>query len=214
MTVSRKPQKLLKVIPIPILSVDQFKMISVGFVTALLFTAFGICPSVSALIAIVLFFLGFAQIRQLAEIRRKCDAIPLILLVIACSPLAAVDSWFSPAFLIKAVMCQLYFSAGLEKLYSIGVRWAKGEVLQSRLIEYHLWTDNPLALKVAERAWLCTLLSSLTLFMEMSFPVILFIPELELFYAGLALVFHFSTGLFMNIHYLLYFGPAFWVFLL
>ena len=114
--------------------------------------------------------------------------------------------------MIKIAIAQIYFSSGIQKLKHSGLDWCNGKSLQAYLIENYLWSDRKAGYLLASKSGLCAVLSSLTLFFELSFWAIIFFPQLTFVYVTMALLFHIGTYLTMRINYLKYLGPVYLVF--
>ena len=210
------PPVLLGRWPMPALSEKQFLLAGGALLTGLLGALLGRATRFWLLLALLGALFYFSQILGLAWVQRKVSLLPLVLLVLLVAPgsdLAlrdAAPAW--PLWLIKLCLAQMYFSAGLEKLRHTGWAWADGTSLQAYLVEHHLWGDTPQALWLAQRLWLCRVLSVLTLAFELSFWLLLLWPMLRWLYAPAGLLFHLGTALTMRIHYLRYLGPVYLVF--
>ena len=167
--------------------------------------------------ALIAYFFYFNPIMSLAYIQRKTNLIPLVLLILLLSPglsqplTQPTPIW--PLWLVKAALAQIYLSAGVQKLRRSGWQWSDGNSLQAYLVEHYLWGDTPAAWWLAQRLWLCRWISRLTLIFEVSFGLILVFPALTPLYVVGGLLFHLATGLTMRIHYLIYLGPVYLVFL-
>ncbi|MGN6398638.1 MAG: hypothetical protein ACTHMI_23920 [Mucilaginibacter sp.] len=176
----------------------------------------GFYARVFVFIALISYFFYFSQIISLAYIQRKTNLLPIVLLVLLLSPsldkplLAPSTGW--ELLLIKIALLQVYFSAGLQKLTQSGIGWLSGRNLQAYLLENYLWSGRKGALLIAEKPLLCNVLSTLILFFELTFWIVLFFPQVTFFYLVFALMFHIGTLITMRINYLKYIGPVYLVF--
>ena len=211
-----RPVKLLRKFQLPALSENQFILSGIVLILCLLFAAFGIFAREFLIIALICYFLYFNPIISLAYIQRKTNLLPLVLLVLIVSPAlnGALDkpatSW--EIILIKIAIAQMYFSAGIQKIRQSGLSFCDGRSLQAYLLENYLWSDRKIGLLLAKKRWLCSLLSMLTLLFELTFWVIIFLPQLTFVYLAIALFFHIGTLLTMRINYLKYLAPVYMVF--
>lgn len=121
-----------------------------------------------------------------------------------------IDSW--PIRAIQLVLALAFLSGFFAKLFYSGQSWIDGESLRQTLLGRFIINDNPLALFVARKPWLCQLLSLLTLLLESTFWLVIFIPRMSLFYIPLALLFHLAVYLTMDINFFYYFGHSYLIF--
>ena len=210
------PPRLLGRFRLPSLKSSQFLALGSLLVFSLLLTMFGFLPRLFILVALASFLLYFNPILSLSSLRRKANLIPLVMVVLLLAPglTAPIDQGTSPVplQLIKTLVALMYFSAGIQKLRHSGLSWADGTHLQAYLAGHYLWDDNKSALYVAQRPRLCALLSGLVLFFELTFWIILFLPQLVIPYFMTGIAFHFASALTMRINYLKYLSPVYMVF--
>jgi hypothetical protein len=211
-----KGPKLLGLVGFPGLNRYQFLSCGAGFILCLLFVVLNIYPYAAIAIALICYFLYFSQINSLAYVQRKANLIPIVLFILLFSPSLDKPLHFaSPTWeltLIKIVLIQVYFSAGIQKIRSSGLGWLNGKYLQAYLIENSLWTDRNAVIAIASNTIMCAVLSLLVLTFELTFGVVLFLPQLTFIYVGFALLFHLGTLITMRINYLKYIGPVYLVF--
>lgn len=211
------PIPLLGKFKIPILDRKQFIISGIILMLSLIIAAIGYYPRFFLLISLFSYFLYFNPIMSLSYIQRKTNLIPIVLLILLFSPSIDIsldkgaEVW--SIILIKIVIAQMYFSAGLQKLRRAGFRWANGESLQAYFLDHYLWSDTGLALRLAKLPILCRLLSVSVLFFELTFWIIIFLPSLTYFYLLTAFLFHFGIMVSMRINYLKYLSPVYLVFL-
>jgi hypothetical protein len=122
----------------------------------------------------------------------------------------ACPTW--PIVIIKILIIQIYVSAGYSKLRATGLKWATSSQLQGILLLQHMKFDIPVAVRASKSELLCSVLAILTISHQITFPIILLFPSLELYYVVAALLFHLGTRLLMRIDYLTYQGPAYFIF--
>ena len=211
------PLTLLDILKLPELNTVQFISSGLGLICCLLLAAAGVVTRLFIGIAIPLYFLYFNQIISLAYVQRKTNILPLVLLILLVSPsvtlpLGNMASVKWPIILIEACIAQLYLSSGVQKLKQSGLGWCNGETLQAHLFANYLWSDRKTGFIIAQKRWLCTLLSIFTMLFELSFWLILFFPQLTYIYVSAALLFHLGTLLTMRINYLKYLLPVYMVF--
>ncbi|HEY9000078.1 MAG TPA: hypothetical protein VIM89_01905 [Mucilaginibacter sp.] len=211
-----KGPKLLGLISLPVLNRYQFLTSGVCFILCLSLVVLNVYPYATIAIALICYFLYFSQIISLAYVQRKANLIPIVLLILLFSPSLDKPLSFASAIwelvLIKIVLIQVYFSAGVQKIRHSGLGWLNGKYLQAYLLENYLWTDRNTAVLVASNRVLCAILSVLVLTFELTFGIVLFLPQLTFIYVGFALLFHMGTLITMRINYLKYMGPIYLVF--
>jgi hypothetical protein len=211
-----KPIRLLGKFQLPALSDFQFILLGFLFSISLLLAAINIFPRFFIFLALLSYFPYFNSIMSLSFIQRKTNLIPIVLFVLLFAP--SINGTLDnntpqfPIILIKIAIAQMYFSAGLQKLRRTGLRWCNGESLQAYLIDHYLWGDTKLALILAKRKNLCMILSMLLLSFELTFWIIIPLPQLTYFYVAAALSFHLGTRLSMRINYLKYLTPVYMIF--
>lgn len=167
--------------------------------------------------ATVLSVLYFAQVVDVPEVRRKASLAPLVLLVLG------LVAWVPPewrlsvegagVFTLKLLVAQMYFSAGLMKLFTSGPRWADGATLRSKLVQYHLRYRHPLARWLAEEPRRSGSLALAVLLFELTFWLVLPFPVLAWLYLPAGILFHVGTAVTMRIHYWIYVVPVYLLFI-
>jgi hypothetical protein len=217
-TLSERRPKAFGFIQVPVLSPRAFTWTWGVFCTALLATILGVFVKVAVALALVTYFLYFAQIIRLESIRRKTNLFPFIVLIVGVT--GCLENGFQspsplwPLLLIKVLVGLVYFSSAYCKFSNAGLSWAKGGHFQSVLISYYLWGDRQAALVLSGQGLLCTAMLSVTLFFEATFVfVIIFVPKLVIPYALVGLFFHAGTYITMRVNYLRYFAPVYFIFL-
>ena len=212
------PARLLGRFALPSLTALQFAWLGGVMVASLLAAALNFAPRICLLVALLCYFLYFNPIMSLAYIQRKTNLVPIALLVLIFGPAIsaplkeATPLW--PLSLIKITVALMYFSAGVQKLRRCGLRWCDGRTLQAYLVDHYLWGDTRLALKLAHQLRLCSFLSSMILFFELTFWVVLMLPQLTVVYVVAGIAFHIGTALTMRINYLKYLSPIYVVFVI
>ncbi|MBS1522337.1 MAG: hypothetical protein JST50_15155 [Bacteroidetes bacterium] len=211
-----KGPRLLGLLLLPALNRYQFLTCGAGFILCLLLVVLNMYPYIAIAIALICYFLYFSQIISLAFIQRKANLIPIVLLILLFSPSLDKPLHFPSStwelVLIKIVLIQVYFSAAIQKIRHSGLGWLNGQYLQAYLIENYIWTDRNAALAIASNTIFCAILSTLVLIFELTFGLVLFLPQLTFIYVGFALLFHLGTLITMRINYLKYLGPVYLVF--
>ena len=191
---------------LPILSPGLFRVLGWSFMGLLSACVLVADSPILLGLASLASLLYFHQVKKMSDVRRKANSVPIVL------GWLALGSWAGePGFsilMIKLLLCQNYFSAGVQKLRRSGMAWGKGDILQAYFLKSHLLLNNSLALKLSRQSLLCRVLSLCTLTFELSFGLILLSPKLSAFYLLLALCFHLGAGLVLRIHYLKFHGPA------
>jgi predicted DCC family thiol-disulfide oxidoreductase YuxK len=107
-----------------------------------------------------------------------------------------------PLRLIGIILCLVYFLSGYAKLRIGGLDWMNGETLAYWLLQDADIFSIQLPLIVAHYPALLKPLSLFVVVMELTFPVILFVPRLIWFYLPAGLGFHLGTFLLMNTHFI------------
>jgi hypothetical protein len=168
--------------------------------------------------AVLLLAAYHPHIVELGYVIRKILFAPVVFVVLAFSP-GLVDALSSPQplwpfALLQGYLALVYASTGLEKVFAALRPWLRGDVLRAHLLSHHLWGDMPLALFVANRAWLCRAMSIPTLVWEVTFPLALFVHPLgTVAYVLYGIAFHIGTAVLMRIHYHEYWFMNYLVFL-
>jgi hypothetical protein len=168
--------------------------------------------------AFLLLAMYHPHIAELGYVIRKILFAPVVFVVLAFSPGLVADlassqpAW--PLGLLQGYLALVYASTGLEKAVAALRPWWRGDVLRAHLLSHHLWGDMPLALFVANRAWLCRAMSFPTLVWEVTFPLALFVhPIGTMAYVLYGIAFHVGTAVLMRIHYHEYWFMNYLVFL-
>jgi len=210
------PPRLLGRFRLPSLQRSQFLALGSILIFSLLVAMCGFLPRLFMLVALASYFLYFNPIFSLASVRRKTNLIPMVMVVLLLAPgiTAPLDQATShlPLQLIQALVALMYFSAGMQKLRHSGIKWANGTALQAYLADHYLWDDNRSALYVAQRTRLCALLSGLVVFFELTFWIVLLLPQLVIPYFLAGIAFHLGAARTMRINYLKYLSPVYMVF--
>jgi uncharacterized membrane protein YphA (DoxX/SURF4 family) len=148
-----------------------------------------------ALFAILLMVLPFSPAGDAlsvdALLRRRRDP--------AAPPLGqpgTSDMAMWPLRLTLVLLALTYFSTGITKLISGGIRWMNGYTLQNHLLSDAIARDIPMGVWIAQQHGLCVLLSIGTILFELLYAVTLFAPRLgPIFFIG-GIFFH--IGLWMT----------------
>jgi predicted DCC family thiol-disulfide oxidoreductase YuxK len=107
-----------------------------------------------------------------------------------------------PLRLIGIILCLVYFFCGYAKLRIGGLDWMNGETLAYWLLQDADAYSIQLPLIVAQYPDLLKPLSISVVVIELTFPVILFVPRLVWLYLPAGLGFHLGTFLLMNTHFI------------
>jgi hypothetical protein len=212
--VDRHRPRLLGWWPVPALAPAAAEVVFAVLVGALMGVAAGGGRArPAAAVAAVASLLWFAQVHEVAHVRRKANTVPVVLatLALAEGTGAGLDEpaarW--PLVLVTVVVVQVYVSSAVQKLRHAGPRWARGAELSDALVRHHLWADRPLAWALAGRPRLCRVVATGMLVFEMTTPLVLVWPWLAVPYLMTGVLFHVGSGLIMGIHYLPYLGPSY-----
>lgn len=213
----RATPRLLGALPLPCLGAGT--LVAVGLALWASLAAGALRPEARAWAfsaAVPLAALYFAQVVAVPEVRRKASLAPLTLLVLGLA--AWVPAEWRPAveaasvFTLKLLVSQMYFSAGLMKVLTAGVRWADGATLRSKLVHYHLHYGHPLARWLAGDPLRSRILAVAVLVFELTFWLVLPFPALAWVYLPAGILFHAGTAVTMRIHYWIYVLPAYLLF--
>lgn len=176
----------------------------------------GAMPAVTLPLASIVALFHFAQLADSPVVHRKANTVPVILALLGAAALpTTIDlGTISSATrtVIKLVVAQIYFSAGLTKLRVSGWRWSDGRTLRHWFGYYYLRDRKPSLLAVAGMPRLSRFAATLTLGFELSFWLVIVLPPLAWLYLPAAFVFHAATAWLLRIHYWVYLGPAYLVF--
>ncbi len=183
----------------------QFQLAGVAFALGLAAAALGIAPKVGLGVALLAFFIYFPPILGLGSVMRKANLVPLVLGILLLAPSNQLLG-------VQIAVAAVYFSAGIAKLQVSGWRWMDGVALQGYFVTAYMWHERPLALWLSRSRSLCALLSTVVLIWELTFPVAIFFPSMVWVWVVVGVGFHLATSLLMRIHYWVYFGPVYFVF--
>jgi hypothetical protein len=160
------------------------------------------------------FFVSHAY--SYADVHHREALYALFILALAFSPAGrclSVDAWLRrrqarrrgmpvesdrtdmamwPLRYLHVLLSMTYFSTGITKVLSGGVRWINGYTLQNDIFSDAINRGIPLGIWLAHQHTLCIFLSIVTILFETFYFVSLFLPRLApLFFAG-GLFFHLS----------------------
>lgn len=108
----------------------------------------------------------------------------------------------------------VYFSAFLAKMVKTGWAWSCGEVLQLYLYERSFQTQSQFTLLIAKSSTLCLILSSLVLFFEATFFIVVWEnKKIRWAYILFGLGMHISILVIMDINFLRFFFITYLVFI-
>ena len=96
------------------------------------------------------------------------------------------------------VVAGAYFFAGLAKLVHSGPAWVTSDNLRWAL---YASGDSDLAVFIADRPWLAHALAAGTILLELSFPMVLFLPRAAWIFVPGAVLFHVGIWLAMGLDY-------------
>lgn len=189
-------------------------MDTLGWLTAILLVLVGLGVGARLVLVVLLplFFLEEAMFYSFGKTSH--GTIPLLyallfFMVAPCDQRFALDSFWRrrgapfpetcslarwPVDLLYVVLSGFYFSAGMSKLMTSGIRWADGYTLQYFL----LLKNQPLGIALAQYPWLCAVGSAAVLGWQLTYPLGMF-RKLRPFYLIGGVAFHLSTGLLMNV---------------
>ena len=210
-------QKLLNLFAIPSPNPTLYIIFGAIFIISLTAIFLGVHPSIFSFICLVLYFPIFNSVQSLDYIQRKTNLLPFVFLIFIFSSGIHLKynsmSGVWEIILIKILIAQIYFSAGINKLKKGGTEWINGANLQAYFFENYLWNNRQITYEVAQRKNLCSAISLAVLFFELSFIIIVFLPNLTYIYLIFGLIFHCSTFVLMRINYLKYLSPVYLIFI-
>lgn len=175
-----------------------------------------VAPVATLFLASISALFHFAQLADSPVVHRKANTVPVILALLGAATLSGTDVAAisnTTRMIIKLVVAQVYLSAGLTKLRDSGWRWSDGETLRYWFAYYHLRDGHPLLLALAGSRRSCRIAATFTLLFELTFWLVIPFPWLAWIYLPGALFFHVATARLFRIHYWIYFGPAYLIFL-
>lgn len=108
----------------------------------------------------------------------------------AAAPADRTDLAMWPLRFLHVLLAMTYFSTGITKLLSGGLRWINGYTLQNAVFSDAINRGIPLGIWLAHQHTLCILLSIGTILFETLFFVSLFLPRLAPFFFLGGLLFH------------------------
>ena len=158
----------------------------------------GVMNRLCLLGALICYFFVFAYVEGLETNRRKTFLIPMFLTVFLLSPNIS-EPWDSsapywPIWALKLGIAQIYVSAAIQKIKHSGVSWTKGGHLTHYLLWLDLFEDIPQARYAIKSPRLLHLMSAIVLIMQLTFWVILIVPQTLFFYACFGLAFHIAVS--------------------
>jgi hypothetical protein len=118
-------------------------------------------------------------------------------------PPAAGEAYGWPVRTAMVVVVLAYFFVGFQKLRFSGIEWITSDNLRWVLYASSDSQSEPnqLALFVADRAWLAHLLAAGTVFLELFFPLALFVPRLRWLFVPGVVSLHLGIWLMMGLDY-------------
>lgn len=119
-------------------------------------------------------------------------------------------SW--PKQLVIATLAFAYLGAACARLQH-GLAWLDGETLEAYFLERWLLNDNEIPWMLAQNKLLVFGAGILTMLFELSFWVVLFLPQATPIYALGGLFFHVANFVVMDIDFLRFFASAYLIFL-
>jgi uncharacterized membrane protein YphA (DoxX/SURF4 family) len=97
-----------------------------------------------------------------------------------------------PLKLLHVLLSMTYFSTGVTKLLSGGLRWVNGYTLQNAIFSDAINRDIPVGIWLAHQHTLCVALSIFTILFETFYFVSLFFPRVAPYFFLSGLLFHLS----------------------
>ena len=106
------------------------------------------------------------------------------------APVDRTDLAMWPLRLLHVLLAMTYFSTGITKLLSGGIRWINGYTLQNDIFSDAINRGIPLGIWLSHQHTLCIFLSIGTILFETFFFVSLFLPRLAPYFFAGGLLFH------------------------
>lgn len=214
----RQLPRLLDRVAMPRLGAGSFACVALLLMVSLLLVAANVAAGPVLIFAAAVALLYFAQLIELPTVRRKPNTVPVILLLlgaVALLPAGTADAraWLGP-LMVKVLLAQIYFSSALMKLRSGGWEWMRGTTFRMSLLRYRLRDGNRAAGWLAQRPGACRVAATLVLLFELTFWLVIPFPVLAWVLVPAGVAFHVGTAVLMRIHYWIYLGPSYLVFLL
>lgn len=225
------PLRLFKFFNIPLLTEFEYFMLFVVLIIALVFSAIGFYTRMSLAISSLCFFIYHGTILSFQKsvfsnyVIHSENIAVFILTILSIAPGIAtysldklrdlrhqvlmIPNW--PVQLIKLTIGLAYFGAGYSKVISSPL-WVDGYTLQAYLLDKYLLLDIPWAYWLAQQYWLCVALSLFTVFLELTFFLVVFFPRLTRIYVLAGLGFHFGTLFVMGVNFIKVFLLSYLVF--
>ncbi|MGZ3652218.1 MAG: HTTM domain-containing protein, partial [Bdellovibrionota bacterium] len=126
---------------------------------------------------------------------------------------ATEDTYAWPISLLKLTVYMVFFSAAIAKL-RYGTQWMDGQTLRTFLLEQNVFRPGAPGLALAAYPAVCQALSVLVVVGELSAPLVLLFPALEIPFVVGALLFHASVRIFLSVDgFFLFFLPCYLIFL-
>lgn len=211
----RELPRFLGIVAVPRASARAWLATALLLVALLAAASFGTTPFLTLPLASLVALFHFAQLADSPVVHRKANTVPVILALVGVAALpTTVDAGTistAARIVIKLLLAQVYFSAGLTKLRVSGWRWTDGQTLRYWFGHYYLRDRNRLALTLAGAPRFARFAATLTLVFELTFWLVIVLPPLAWIYLPVALLFHAATAWLLRIHYWIYLGPAYLV---
>lgn len=121
-----------------------------------------------------------------------------------------VDAW--PVYLIKFNLIFSYFASVFIKLGN-GFEWMNGHTMQYYFFNRFLTTGSQLALNLGSSIELMKFISVVTIGLELTIPIVFFIPRLAGPYILLTLVLQLSCYLILDLRWMSFYGWSYLIYL-
>ena len=184
-----EPILLLKVLHIPLVSNEFLMVLYALFVIACISSMMGIFLKLNSVLVAILFILFQGWDYSFGKINHGFAPLTYIVILLAVQSFVAFDNRKTMLQLIRATIASCYLMAGLEKLFISQLNWISAATFSTYLLQH----PTDIGLWILKSEFLCILLPSCALIIQLGFVLILFYPKLKNWILISGILFHFGT---------------------
>lgn len=184
-----EPILLLKVLHIPLVDNDFLMILFALFVIASISSMMGIFLRFNTVIVALLFVLFQGWNYSFGKINHGFAPLTYIVILLAVQSFVAFDNRKTLLQLIRVTIASCYLMAGLEKLFISQLNWISAATFSTYLLQH----PTDIGLWILKSEFLCVLLPTCALIIQLGFVLILFYPKLKNWILISGILFHFGT---------------------
>ena len=184
-----EPILLLKLLHIPLVSNDFLMVLFALFVIACISSMMGIFLRLNTVIVALLFVLFQGWNYSFGKINHGFAPLTYIAILLAVQSFVAFDNRKTMLQLIRVTIVSCYLMAGLEKLFISQLNWISSTTFSTYLLQH----PTDIGLWILKSEFLCVLLPTCALIIQLGFVLILFYPKLKNWILISGILFHFGT---------------------